>query len=52
MPQEPAYAAERRQDAGAKAAYERAKNRMFGASVRRRGMGSPELSPQAVPAEE
>ncbi|MEY3205011.1 MAG: hypothetical protein RLZZ21_1342 [Planctomycetota bacterium] len=48
MPQEPAYAAERRQDAGAKAASERAKNRMFVASVRRRGMGSPELMPQEV----
>jgi hypothetical protein len=48
MPQEPAYAAERRQDAEAKAASERAKNRMFVASVRRRGMGSPELPPQEV----
>jgi hypothetical protein len=48
MPQEPAYAAERRQDAEAKAASERAKNRMFEASVRRRGMGSPELSPHEV----
>jgi hypothetical protein len=41
MPQEPAYAAERRQDAEAKAAYERAENRMFIASVRRRGVGGP-----------
>ncbi|MEY3206155.1 MAG: hypothetical protein RLZZ21_2486 [Planctomycetota bacterium] len=48
MPQEPAYAAERSQDGGAKAAYERAKNRMFVASVRRRGVGSPELPPQKV----
>ena len=48
MPQEPAYAAERSQDGGAKAASERAKNRMFVASVRRRGMGSPELPPQEV----
>ena len=48
MPQEPAYAAERSQDGGAKAASERAENRMFEASVRRRGMGSPELMPQQV----
>jgi hypothetical protein len=48
MPREPAYAAERRQDAGAKAASERAENRMFVASVRRRGVGSPELPPQDV----
>jgi hypothetical protein len=48
VPQEPAYAAERRQDAGAKAASERAKDRMSEASVRRRGMGSPEPTPQEV----
>ena len=48
MPQEPAYVAERSQDGEAKAASERAKDRMFGASVRRRGMGSPELSPHEV----
>jgi hypothetical protein len=48
MPQEPAYAAERSQDGGAKAASERAKNRMFVASVRRRGVGNPSLPPQAV----
>jgi len=48
MPQEPAHAAERSQDGEAKAASERAKNRMFVASVRRRGVGSPELSPQKV----
>ena len=48
VPQEPAYAAERRQDAEAKAASERAKNRMFVASVRRRGMGSPEPTPVDV----
>ena len=42
MPREPAYAAERRQDAEAKAACERAKDRMSAASVRRRGVGSPE----------
>jgi hypothetical protein len=34
VPQEPAYAAERSQDGEAKAASERAKNRMFVASVR------------------
>jgi hypothetical protein len=45
MPREPAYAAERRQDAEAKAASERAKGRMPVASVRRRGMGSPEPTP-------
>ncbi|MEY3204304.1 MAG: hypothetical protein RLZZ21_635 [Planctomycetota bacterium] len=43
MPREPAYVAERRLDAEAKAASERAKNRMFAASVRRRGVGSPDL---------
>ena len=48
MPREPAYAAERSQDGGAKAASERAKNRMFVASVRRRGVGSPELESQGV----
>ncbi len=48
MPQEPAYAAERRQDAEAKAASERAQDRMSEASVRRRGMGGPELLPQEV----
>jgi len=42
MPQKPAYAAERRQDAEAMAASERAKDRMSVASVRRRGVGSPE----------
>jgi hypothetical protein len=48
MPQEPAYAAERRQDAEAKAVSERAKDRMSVASVRRRGMDSPLLAPQEV----
>ena len=48
MPQEPAFAAERRQDAEAKAASERAKDRMSEASVRRWGVGGPELSPQEV----
>ncbi|MEY3205698.1 MAG: hypothetical protein RLZZ21_2029 [Planctomycetota bacterium] len=43
MPQEPAYAAERSQDGGAKAASERAEGRMPVASVRRRGMGNPDL---------
>ena len=42
MPREPAYAAERRQDAEAKAASERAKNRMFVASVRLSGHGQPQ----------
>ncbi len=41
MPREPAYAAERRQDAEAKAASEQAKDRMSVASVRREGAGSP-----------
>jgi hypothetical protein len=41
MPREPAYAAERRQDAGAKAASERAKDRMSEASVRLSGHGQP-----------
>ena len=41
MPREPAYAAERRQDAEAKAASERAKNRMFEASVRLSGREQP-----------
>ncbi|MEY3205239.1 MAG: hypothetical protein RLZZ21_1570 [Planctomycetota bacterium] len=41
MPREPAYAATRRQDAEAQAASERAKNRMFAASVRRWGVGNP-----------
>ena len=41
MPREPAYATERRQDAEAKAASERAKNRMFVASVRLSGHGQP-----------
>jgi len=41
MPQEPAYAAERSQDGEAKAASERAKDRMSEASVRREGVGSP-----------
>jgi hypothetical protein len=48
MPREPAYAAECRQDAEAKAASERAQNRVFVASVRRRGVGSPEPAPQEV----
>jgi hypothetical protein len=48
MPQEPAYAAERRQGAEAKAAYERAKDRMSVASLWRRGMGNPEPSRQDV----
>jgi hypothetical protein len=42
MPREPACAAERRQDAESEGGIERAKNRMFVASVRRRGMGSPD----------
>ena len=41
MPREPAYAAERSQDGEAKAASERAKNRMFVASVRLSGHGQP-----------
>jgi hypothetical protein len=49
MLQEPAYAAERRQDAEAKAASERAKNRMFGASVRRRDMGNPDAHHRRSP---
>ncbi len=48
MPREPAYAAERSQDGGAKAAFERAENRMFAASVLRRGVGNSELSPHEV----
>ncbi|MEY3204137.1 MAG: hypothetical protein RLZZ21_468 [Planctomycetota bacterium] len=43
MPWEPAYATKRSQDGEAQVASERAKNRMFVASVRRRGVGSPEL---------
>jgi hypothetical protein len=42
MPQEPAFAAERRQDGEANPASERAEDRMSVASVRRRGMGSPD----------
>jgi hypothetical protein len=42
MPRPPAYAAERRQDAESEGGIEQAKNRMFVASVRRRGVGSPE----------
>jgi len=41
MPREPAYAAERSQEGGAKAASERAKNRMLVASVRLSGHGQP-----------
>ena len=41
MPQEPAYAAERRQDAESEGGIERAENRMFEASVRRPGTGNP-----------
>jgi hypothetical protein len=41
MPREPAYAAERRQDAEAKAASERAKDRTSEASVRLSGHGQP-----------
>jgi hypothetical protein len=48
MPREPAYAAERSQDGEAKAASERAKDRMSEASVRRRGVGNPEPTPQEV----
>ncbi|MEY3206012.1 MAG: hypothetical protein RLZZ21_2343 [Planctomycetota bacterium] len=48
MPREPAYGGKRRQDAESAASIERAKNRMFEASVRRRGVGSPELAPQGV----
>jgi hypothetical protein len=48
MPREPAYVAERSQDGGAKAASERAKDRMSEASVRRRGVGNPERSPQEL----
>jgi hypothetical protein len=42
MPRPPAYAAERRQDAESEGGIEQAKNRMFVASVRRQGVGSPE----------
>jgi hypothetical protein len=53
MPREPAYAAERRQDAGAKAASERAKNGMFVASVRLSGHGQPlTVTTGGRPAEE
>jgi hypothetical protein len=41
MPREPAYAAERRQDAESEGGIERAKNRMFVASVRLSGHGQP-----------
>ena len=41
MPREPAYAAERSHEGEAKAASERTKNRMFGASVRLSGRGQP-----------
>ena len=44
-PREPAYAAERRQDAEAKAASERAKGRMPVASVRLSGRGQPRTGP-------
>jgi len=39
MPREPAYGGKRRQDAESAAAIERAKNRMFAASVRLPGHG-------------
>jgi hypothetical protein len=42
MPRSPAYAAERRQDAESEGGIERAEDRMSEASVRRRGVGSPE----------
>ena len=48
MPREPAYAAERSQDGEAKAASERAKNRMFVASVRLSGHGQPRPTPEAL----
>jgi hypothetical protein len=46
MPQEPAYAAERSQDGEAKAASSERRAWMPVASVRRRGVGSPELTSQ------
>jgi hypothetical protein len=48
MPREPAYDDERRQDAGATAASERAAGTMPAASVRRRGTGSPEPAQPAA----
>jgi hypothetical protein len=45
MPREPAYAAERRQDAESEGGIERAKNRMFVASVRLSGHGQPRTLP-------
>ena len=48
MPREPAYADKRSQDGEAQSASERATGRMPVASVRRRGMGSPE--PRERPA--
>jgi hypothetical protein len=48
MPREPAYGGKRRQDAESAAAIERAKDRMSVESVRRWGVGSPELTPQEV----
>ncbi len=47
MPREPAFADKRRQDAGSAVSIERAKDRMSEASVRRRGVGTPEPKPQA-----
>jgi hypothetical protein len=53
MPREPAYAAERSQDGGARAASERAEDRMSGASVRLSGHGQPRtLATEGRPPEE
>ena len=52
MPREPAYAAKRRQDAESEGGIRASEGMDAVASVRRRGVGSPELPPQEVaPAE-